>query len=462
MMKKLNRQGGMLLWMITMFVLCPKQVESIFGVVKERNNILKGSEHLPYKLRKGNEHQDCVDDLFASDLNADSKLSEEEYAIFIAVRSRGGIEGKFNTLPFSLISNFIFGSCFCSFLSQTPNCCVGTDAGINLDPNTSPFIEDNLITICRTTDRAITDEIGTLPPTLSPIFDTERPSVSPTNPITEEPSGGPTFMTEEPSGGPTFMTEEPSGGPTSMTEQPSGGPTSDTSSIPTSTTTSDPTTSEPITFEPSSAPTITVTAPKDPICVTFQYGVENDDGFTADDIMNGFNNTYIDDLTIATRDTAIQILNETLPLDRERRALRQEPKSEHTKPYFGVVSLKKYELDVITVGSIEETEESMSGRRQAIHVPSSIERQTKPNSENRRLAFYTDSNPPVILDVIDNNFCPESDEGINCAIVDTMVCVFLEVGDNEEEFKDKFLEGFRMAFKNGSFQNAIPTDDDSF
>ena len=197
----------------------------------------------------------------------------------------------------------------------------------------------------------------------------------------------------------------------------------------------------------------------------FQYGIENDEGLTADDILNGFNNTIMSDLTIATRDTTIRILNETISRARERRELWREPKSERTIPYLGAVSVRKYELDEIFIDSIGGGDEKMSSRRKAMYVPRMdgvLTGAGSISSENRRLAFYTDSNPPVILDVIDNSFCPESDVGINCAIVETRVCVFLDVGDEEEEVKDNLLEGFRNAFQSGIFQTAVSIDGDIF
>ena len=204
-------------------------------------------------------------------------------------------------------------------------------------------------------------------------------------------------------------------------------------------------------------------APVDPICINFQYGIENDDGLTADDILNGFNNTFMNDLIIATRDTAIQILNETLPQTRQRRGLRQDAKLDNTNPHLGIVSLGHYEPEEIISRSVVDRDKTMNSRRKAMYVPINIGKENKTvlmNSNNRRLAFYSDSKPPVITNVIDNDFCPDADEGINCAIVESWVCVFLEVGDNEEEVKEKVLEGFRNAFQNGSFQNAIPGDDD--
>jgi hypothetical protein len=233
------------LWIVAFVVHFPSPIECINGFLRERNKLFEPRQQSGYQLRKANQYQDCVDDLFASDLNGDSKVTEEEYVMFILTRSRGAIDvGGYTSLPFPLISNFIYGSCFCSFVMNVPNCCVGAEAGINIEADSYPFIEDNLITICRTANQAIVNEIGTFPPTKSP-------TVSPTNIITEQPSGNPTvaptnIITEQPSENPTvaptfpasshnaFPTLEPTISPSSMpTNYPTPTPTNTPTTIPT-------------------------------------------------------------------------------------------------------------------------------------------------------------------------------------------------------------------------------------
>lgn len=197
------------------------------------------------------EWQECVDQLYESDVNGNLELGEVEYTLFIATRTRGQIlVDQYRNLPFSLISCFVYGACFCGVFSFTPDCCVGEDAHIDLDTENSAFISDNLITLCRSVDDAILQEIGTLPPISLPPFEqpteapaaTLPPSMVPTNAtVTLSPSMSPsdvlaTMMptrvesavpsetpTIEPSTAPSFVNS------TAPTMMPSGTP----SSIPT-------------------------------------------------------------------------------------------------------------------------------------------------------------------------------------------------------------------------------------
>jgi hypothetical protein len=207
----------------------------------------------------------------------------------------------------------------------------------------------------------------------------------------------------------------------------------------------------------------------DLLCLDFQYGIENNQDLTSDDIENGFNNTYKSDLIIATREIIIQVLNEAFPRDQEERALHRDAddrprfKTFEDIPLLGVVNLGRFQLDV-------GEDESMQGQRRAVILPSNSEEQTgadKMNSDindsmdnNRRLAFYKDSYPPDILSVIDNSFCPESEE-IVCSIVDTRVCVILEEGEDGDEVKEQLLDGIKISFQDGSFESALPSVDES-
>jgi hypothetical protein len=47
---------------------------------------------------------------------------------------------------------------------------------------------------------------------------------------------------------------------------------------------------------------------------------------------------------------------------------------------------------------------------------------------------------------------------INCAVVDSTVCVLLEEGDDEEEVRTALLDGIEESILNGSFQDAIPPE----
>jgi hypothetical protein len=163
--------------------------------------------------RANAQYQECVDDIYSSDINQDFELTDDEYLLFIAKRSNGAIVAEnFSDLPFSLITNFVYGACFCSIVFQVPNCCVGGGALIDLNPDDSPFIVDNLITICGSVDEALEKEIGTLPPvtTLPPVV---TPTISPTLvPSLSTPS--PTASVVSPTVVPTNLaTDQPSGSP---------------------------------------------------------------------------------------------------------------------------------------------------------------------------------------------------------------------------------------------------------
>ena len=192
-MRTFNRQGRTFMLLISCLLL-PTLVECIKRPLKDRKKLSQERQVESFIMSRAFSHyQDCVDDLYASDLNDDLKLTEEEYVVFISKRSHGRIEADgYVELPFSLISTFVYGSCFCSYTSQTPFCCVGGNAGISLNPDKSPYIEDNLITICRTVDGAIMNEIGTFEPSKSA---TTSPTFEPTYQKSMEPSEAPTSST---------------------------------------------------------------------------------------------------------------------------------------------------------------------------------------------------------------------------------------------------------------------------
>lgn len=402
------------LWIVAFVAQFPSPIECVNGSFLR----FEPKQQSGYQLRNTNQYQGCVDDLFASDINGDLKVNEEEYVMFISSRSRGEIDvDSYRSLPFPLISNYVYGSCFCSYVTKIPNCCVGPEAGIALDIDSYPSIEDNLITICRTADQVIGNEIGSAPPTKSP-------TVSPTKTITEQPSENPTVA-------------------------PTLAPTVTPTNKPTIRTT-----------------TATSTGPTDPpsddlLCVNFQYGIQNDQKLSTDDIENGVDNTYRSDLIFATRETIIQVLNEAFPRDQEGRFLRRDnfdgrPRFEtfEDNSLLGVVNLSRFEL---TVGE----DESMQGQRRAVILPSNPEDQTGTANNYRRLALYKDSYPPDILSIFDNTYCPESDEGFICSIVETRVCVVLEEGEDGDEVKKQLLGGIKKSFQDGSFENNLPSTGES-
>ena len=192
--------------------------------------------------------------------------------------------------------------------------------------------------------------------------------------------------------------------------------------------------------------------PEGLVCLTFQYGIENDLGLTADDIESGIDNTYKSDLIIATRAVVIEVLNETFP---EGRALQGNAAD---RPQWKALKDNQL-LGVIDLGVAENPRDgqtrNMQGRRRAVFLPSSREEQIDSMDKNRRLAIYTDSYPPDILNVFDNPFCSDADEDTACAIVETRVCVILEEGDDEDEVKDQLLDGIGKAFQDGRFESSI-------
>lgn len=217
--------------------------------------------------------------------------------------------------------------------------------------------------------------------------------------------------------------------------------------------------------------------------MNFQYGIENDKGFSADDIENEVNNTYKSGLIIATRNVTIQALNETFPRDQEGRALRHH-KSNPQESYPGyaidriwqdgfrvtrptsIIRLDEQDAeqghDSSSTGILEN--ESERWRRRAVFLPNTSQKQidginNNNMDDNRRLAFYTDSYPPVINNIFGNPFCPDSPDGeIVCSVVDTSVCVMLEEGDDEDEIKDSLIDGISNSIQDGSFENAIPSE----
>lgn len=175
--------------------------------------------------------------------------------------------------------------------------------------------------------------------------------------------------------------------------------------------------------------------PEDLICVDFQYGIENDDGFTSDDIENEVNNTFKEALLIATETVVVQVLKDGRNLEKvSLRADRSNPRG------LRIVNFDGFLLD---------------GKR-TLHPPNSKKNRIDGRS-NRRLAYYTDMYPPVINNIFDNPYCPNSESGVICSVVDATVCAMLDTGDNEDEAKQALLDGIKGSFRDGSFQSAVPT-----
>mmetsp|Transcript_3135 Transcript_3135/g.5932 ORF Transcript_3135/g.5932 Transcript_3135/m.5932 type:complete len:571 (-) Transcript_3135:129-1841(-) len=516
-------------------LICPQIIVAFAGNEQDHTRDLAESFEL---ARQNAEYQECVDDIYSSDIDGDMNLSEQEYLFFIAKRSNGAIlADELADLPFSLITNFVFGACFCSIVFETPDCCVGSGAMIDLNPDDSPFIEDNLITICISVDEAIIDEIGSLPPR-----PTLPPTDAPTNIMTEAPSSEPsvhpssqptTAISSAPSVGPSYLptavvssapSAGPSDAPTSVVSSapsvsPSSTPTNVTSAMPSVSPSSAPTTvassmpsvnpSDEPTSAPSSAPsasptsqpsaspslmptlTPTVATPMPTsellTCVDFQYGIGNDQGFNADDILNEVGNTLATGLILATRNVTIETLNSTFPRSGSRRRLRKSLQRNHwpiqsSTKINTFLAFRPYELRNIshslrpsmvqvtdlgrfrvaghyTVSGLESSSRlhvDTEVRRRAVVLPKAPSTE-KGSKGQRRLVYYTDQYEPVINTIFDNAFC-EDLQGFSCAVVDSTVCVMLEEGDDEEEVQAGLLDGIEQSILDGSFQEAIPPE----
>jgi hypothetical protein len=238
-----------------------------------------------------------------------------------------------------------------------------------------------------------------------------------------------------------------------------------------------------------------VPTPEALTCVSFQYGIQNSGGYTAEDIFNEVNNTLKTGLLIATRNVTIQTLNETFPRDDDTsssgRALRSEglqishhwslvaPEDRSGSPIhdallpiqaysghgmmtnpatpasqlFNVMDLGRFQSDNSrrVQGAIDDDQR----RRRTVFLPRDFS--DVDDRGGRRLVFYTDEYAPVINSIIANEFCDRPPE-INCAVVDSTVCVVLEEGDNEEEVRAALLNGFATSIQDGTFQGAIPPE----
>ncbi|KAG7350458.1 hypothetical protein IV203_009818 [Nitzschia inconspicua] len=387
--------------------------------------------------RQNAQYQECVDNMYASDFTGDLALSEQEYLLFIAKESQGEILVEdFSELPFPLVTHFIYGACFCSIIFQTPNCCVGAQAAIDLNPENSPFVIDNLITICISVAQVIGEEVPTdLPALLPSAAPSQSPSTAPTKVTSEEPSLSPTIA-------PTTLA------PSVPTQRPT---------------------------------------PEELTCVNFQYGISNSDGFTAEDIFNEIGNTLKTGLIIATRNVTIETLNTTFPRDESGRRLQQQLQRNHwplesSKSVDAFLAFRPYDRyithDIVSaansgtttqvtdlgrfrlgdeVAKVEPTPmaegidyQHTQGHRRAAYLPIGAF-----DEDARRLSFYTDEFEPLVNSIFENPFC---DTGIQCMIVDSTVCVLLEEGDDETMVRAALLGGIEQSIRDGSFQAAIPPE----
>jgi hypothetical protein len=209
--------------------------------------------------------------------------------------------------------------------------------------------------------------------------------------------------------------------------------------------------------------------PENLTCVSFQYAIENDNGFNASDLFNEVNNTYKTGLIIATRNITIEILNETFPRDGSMRFLRGksdwrhhiEPTNEELK-FEGLGSLHVASLQGPNLQSFSKPGIPLlsdGNRRRTVYLP-----QKESDGEiidvsqlSRQLVFYTDEFPVTIDGIFDNPFCGATPP-ILCAIVASTVCTLLEDGDDEDQVQKVLLEGLEESVDNGDLNAAIPPE----
>jgi hypothetical protein len=206
---------------------------------------------------------------------------------------------------------------------------------------------------------------------------------------------------------------------------------------------------------------LTGPTPEGLTCVSFQYGIGNSDGFTAEDIFNEIDNTLKTGLILATRNVTIETLNTTYP--RDGRRLKQDRPRSLTVPSnnFYVANLVQFE-SIGDSGGTRAFEALLSAkatgsnnfRRRTAYLPSLL---NDASVDNRRLVFYTDDFMPVINVMFPNPWCDDLPE-FECSVVDSTVCVLLEEGDDEEEVRSSLLAGIEQSILGGSFQAAIPPE----
>jgi hypothetical protein len=221
--------------------------------------------------------------------------------------------------------------------------------------------------------------------------------------------------------------------------------------------------------------------PENLTCVRFQYGISNDNGFSASDIFNEVNNTYKTGLLIATRNVTVETLNATYPRDGSGRFLRGESDwRHHIEPPLrndqankkelkfegfgglGTRDLQDYNLQsfVLHESKPGKSLRSNGNRRRTVYLPQeeSDDEMIDISQLSRQLVFYTDEYPVRIDAIFDNPFCRPSNPITRCAVVASTVCALLEDGDDEGEVGDVIIAGIQISIKNGEFEDAIPPE----
>lgn len=203
------------------------------------------------------------------------------------------------------------------------------------------------------------------------------------------------------------------------------------------------------------------------LCIDFQYGIINNGGVDADEIFNMENNTLKTGLIIATTNVTIETLNASFPENERLLRYRQRADGEtmvttRTRE-FGIPGRKSHLIVPLSFfgshlpsGVAIEAEGTAPSDRGLVYVPQNWYSTSK-TQFTRRLVFYLDEVPPVILAVINNPFCPtETPEVTRCAIVTSTVCVFLQADDDPTTVRTELRRGIQASIANGEFEDAIP------
>ncbi|KAL3902729.1 MAG: hypothetical protein SGILL_010720, partial [Bacillariaceae sp.] len=199
-------------------------------------------------------------------------------------------------------------------------------------------------------------------------------------------------------------------------------------------------------------------------CVSFQYGIGNSDGFTADDIFNEVDNTLKMGLILATRNVTIEILNSTFPRDGRRlqRDNREQGRLASSDRNLYIADLAQFQS--MGSGGTRSFEALLPSntiakhdfpRRRAAYLPSFLNHNGM--DDRRRLVIYSDDYLPVINAMFSNPICEDLAE-FECSVVDSTVCVLLDEGDNEQEVQSALLAGIERSIVDGTFQEAIPPE----
>ena len=180
------------------------------------------------------------------------------------------------------------------------------------------------------------------------------------------------------------------------------------------------------------------------------------------------NNSLKTGLILATTNVTIETLNTTFPRAGGRllRSGSKDPLAGDGHKYVGgerskvgqqlVVPLDFFDSHLPSGFEIEASDSAMSDRELAYVAQTWY---SKDRSQfARRLVYYLNTVPPEILAIIDNPFCPSSTPAVTkCAIVSSLVCVFLEPGDNATVVRAQLQKGIQASISDGSFQAAIPS-----